>query len=958
MKNPALKLAMGEFRDHKGVYIAIILVVSLSMSVFITQSALNEYNDYVTDKTIKTMYGDGVVVAGGTPLRNVISGAPPMTDAMEIAKKINAISGFSAIIRAEGEGGAVHKELEAHSRSAGEADGGTYWGIDVESDEKVCALKDKIVEGKYFESGKDYTQAGLGAPGGIYVARTFDPFFGDYAAGWYKYDSGAMKAYPVLVGRAAASIHKLRLGEVFIGTWMTDQGVSYNDVFLEIIGIYETGKPLFESINYIVPIESMQEIKGWNTDTANYVCVKAPAGMSEDEMAAKMKSAIGDQKTFYSASDLKTIWEGNLGAMGKFILYVTIAASLLLAVAAVKYVMDSIIIRKQREIGTLKALGARDRTVASIFFYQALIIGILSAGLGLFISIAIMQLISYYGLSVPYVLGSKMEIKFILSPMTIALAFAIPIIVSLGAAVIPCLNVAHLSPLEAIRQGELQGSKIHMKKHSVGDVIKNALPLMRGKINSFTLAFDEIRDHKVIYGTIITVIAIALAVFMMQSAYQESMTRNITGAVRDTLSSDGMLLAGNANQRTMFGGAPRIENAVDIAKEIEQKTGYRAVARSNNQNIVEFTQGSATIMDGGSFWGIDVKADDDVMKLQSKIVGGKFFDPNADYSQNVVGWTAQVIPGMQYNGVGSMMLVAQLETPYPVLIGKSAATAHNVGVGDIITFLITNSQKGINPSNPPPVPGAPVIPVPIDMLPSEIPTSFSSGIVSCTFQIIGIYDTHMPLVDALMYFTPRVAINEMMGYGANDGNAIVVKAPGNPEYTTIYDTIHAAAPDMQAFSWHEAVLFFSGASFDALTLIIYTAIAITLALVAISIKYAMDSTVDRKTREIGTLKALGARDRMVVQIFLYQGLFIGIAAGLFSIVLAYAAIYAAINIFQIQSQLPLGMLMKVGFTITPIMIAITMIAPTIVSMVAAYMPSRRASKLSPVEALRRGDLNL
>jgi ABC-type lipoprotein release transport system permease subunit len=40
------------------------------------------------------------------------------------------------------------------------------------------------------------------------------------------------------------------------------------------------------------------------------------------------------------------------------------------------------------------------------------------------------------------------------------------------------------------------------------------------------------------------------------------------------------------------------------------------------------------------------------------------------------------------------------------------------------------------------------------------------------------------------------------------------------------------------------------------------------------------------------------------------------------------------------------------------MIAITMIAPTVVSMVAAYMPSRRAAKLSPVEALRRGDLNL
>ncbi|PKK81200.1 MAG: hypothetical protein CVT47_03675, partial [Thermoplasmata archaeon HGW-Thermoplasmata-2] len=434
--DPSLKFALGELRDHKGVYIAIIIVVSLSMSVFITQSALNEYNDYVTEKTIKTMYGDGVVVAEGLPLRYAISGASPMSDAKEIAGKINAIPGFSAVIRAEGEGSAVHKELEAHSRAAGagEADGGTYWGIDVKNDETVCAIKNKIVEGSYFDTNKTYTQAAMGAPGGLALIRTPGAFYGDYSSGWSKYDSGAVKAYPVLVGKACAVLHKLRIGEVFIGCWLTDQGALYNDVYLEIIGIYESGKPLFEAINYIVPAESMQEIKGWDNNTANYVCVRAPAGMSENSMAEQIRAVIGDGRTFYSASQLKTVWEGNLGAMGKFILYVTIAASLMLAVAAVKYVMDSIIVRKNREIGTLKALGARDRTVASIFLYQAFIIGLLSAGLGMLFSMSIMGLISYYGLSLPYVLGSKMEIKFIISPLTAVLAFVIPIVVALGAA--------------------------------------------------------------------------------------------------------------------------------------------------------------------------------------------------------------------------------------------------------------------------------------------------------------------------------------------------------------------------------------------------------------------------------------------------------------------------------------------------------------------------------------------
>ncbi|MDD5503294.1 MAG: hypothetical protein PHH26_07535, partial [Candidatus Thermoplasmatota archaeon] len=204
MKNPALRLALGEFRDHKTVYLAITTVIALCMCIFITQSALNEYNDYVTDKTIKTMYGDGVVVAGGTGLRNVISGAPPMTDASNIAAKINEIPGFSAVMRAEGEGGAIHKELEAHNRSVGESDGGTFWGIDVKNDESVCALKDKIVEGAYFNTSQTYTQAAMGAPAGLELMRPPAPFLSgggfSYSLTWGRYDSGLVKPYPVLVG--------------------------------------------------------------------------------------------------------------------------------------------------------------------------------------------------------------------------------------------------------------------------------------------------------------------------------------------------------------------------------------------------------------------------------------------------------------------------------------------------------------------------------------------------------------------------------------------------------------------------------------------------------------------------------------------------------------------------------------------------------------------------------------
>jgi putative ABC transport system permease protein len=117
--------------------------------------------------------------------------------------------------------------------------------------------------------------------------------------------------------------------------------------------------------------------------------------------------------------------------------------------------MDSIIMRKTREIGSLKAFGARDRTIFKIFLYQGVTIGLVAGALGIILSVVVMNMINWYGLSVEFGAGTQLKVGFIINWFTILISLALPVILSVIAAAIPAKKASMLSPVEALRKGEL-----------------------------------------------------------------------------------------------------------------------------------------------------------------------------------------------------------------------------------------------------------------------------------------------------------------------------------------------------------------------------------------------------------------------------------------------------------------------------------------------------------------------
>ena len=115
---------------------------------------------------------------------------------------------------------------------------------------------------------------------------------------------------------------------------------------------------------------------------------------------------------------------------------------------------------------------------------------------------------------------------------------------------------------------------------------------------------------------------------------------------------------------------------------------------------------------------------------------------------------------------------------------------------------------------------------------------------------------------------------------------------------------------------------------------------ITLFGAAIGLMNIMLVSVTERTREIGTRKALGARNKIIKQQFLFEAVFIGQIGGLLGIFLGIL-IGNVIAIFTEGAfVIPWGW-MIMGFTLT-----------FFVGIISGYMPAVKASKLDPIESLR------
>jgi len=130
-------------------------------------------------------------------------------------------------------------------------------------------------------------------------------------------------------------------------------------------------------------------------------------------------------------------------------------------------------------------------------------------------------------------------------------------------------------------------------------------------------------------------------------------------------------------------------------------------------------------------------------------------------------------------------------------------------------------------------------------------------------------------------------------------------------------------------------------------LVIFLFASVAIVVGGIGITNSMFTSVRERTREIGVMKAIGAKNSAVLTIFLFEAGIIGFAGGVGGTILG-AGLAKGIELYG-----QLHPMFYFSASVTPGLIIFGLVFSVLVGCLSGFFPARAAAKLKPVEALRR-----
>jgi putative ABC transport system permease protein len=141
----------------------------------------------------------------------------------------------------------------------------------------------------------------------------------------------------------------------------------------------------------------------------------------------------------------------------------------------------------------------------------------------------------------------------------------------------------------------------------------------------------------------------------------------------------------------------------------------------------------------------------------------------------------------------------------------------------------------------------------------------------------------------------------------------------------------------------------------ALNLITFGAVMILFFIILIGVINTLRMTIRERTREIGTIRAIGMQKNDVRNSFILETMFLGFFSAIAGTALAFLAMFGLSRIIFKADDNPLSMLLvnshlnfvpSIGTTFFYIALIVA------IAVVTAYFPARRAAKMSAADALR------
>ncbi len=242
---------------------------------------------------------------------------------------------------------------------------------------------------------------------------------------------GIRRPNEIIIGRMAAENYKLRIGDT----------VRLYQNRYRVVGIYETGVP-WEEGGGVIALREAQALLN-RPRQVSYLLIDLRDPKDADRVRSMIEQRFPELKASLSSEFAQNTQDMQ---QTEAMVQAIIALSVFIGGVVVTNTMVMAVMERTREIGTLRALGWRQRRVLGMIISEAAVLGLLSALVGILLGVGLTEALSRLSAASGY-----SYISGVYSLRLIGQAVAVALCLGIVGGVYPAWRAARLSPVEALR---------------------------------------------------------------------------------------------------------------------------------------------------------------------------------------------------------------------------------------------------------------------------------------------------------------------------------------------------------------------------------------------------------------------------------------------------------------------------------------------------------------------------